>query len=66
MTVKMVKWKIFVLISLTVDISMIEAVTANSNSDSSVAVQALQWLQVRSLGLPHSKERLSGAQDILG
>jgi hypothetical protein len=41
--------------------SVSEVETTNSVSDSSVAIQALQWVEMKSSGLPHNKKHLSRA-----
>jgi hypothetical protein len=46
------------------DTSMSEAEITDSNSDSAVDIQqALQWVGVKTSGLPHNTKHLSRAQD---
>jgi hypothetical protein len=44
------------------DISMSEIGITGSDSDSSVDIQAQQWVEVRNSGLPHSIEHQSRAR----
>jgi hypothetical protein len=38
----------------------------DSDSDSSVGIRALQWVEVKNSGLPHSTRHLRRAQDTSG
>jgi hypothetical protein len=58
-SVMMVKWKTFLLMNL-------EAEITNSDSDSSLDIQALQWVEVKNSVLPHSTKNLRRTWDNLG
>jgi hypothetical protein len=48
------------------DFSTSKAEITDSHSESCVDIQAVQWVEMRNSGLPHSTESLSIAQDCLG